>query len=303
MHASTASWSVTTGYGLEIRADRYDAGDVSQPQGLARMSELLAVEGLALFHGAHSRTAVVQAASKLLIARPHPDADPDGITVITDRGAAGDLPNGAGFSCHELTAHTDGSRDPNPPPLMMAVCAQPAATGGASRFADGLAVLSELATTCPQAMAAFALPRSVLFGGTDGYLGTVLTPVRGKTAATTRLQLRLRLDDLVNFSPDVQLWLPALRAAIARHIITVPLAAGQGYVLDNHRWLHAREQFTGMRALYRIIGDPLPGLTLHPGIPPTLDFLGLAGGGSHTSGDMLPVIRRRISGTPGSGPS
>ena len=284
----SASWSVATTDGPAVRADRYDAGDVSRPQGLARMSELLAIEGLALFHGACSRTAVLQAASMLLIARPHPDADPDRITVITDRGAVGELPNGAGFSCRELSAHTDGSRDPSPPALMMAVSAQPATRGGASRFADGLAILSELATTWPQAMAAFAQPRSVLFGGTDGYLGAVLTPIQGTTSATARLRLRLRLDDLVTFAPDVQPWLPALRAAVTRHTITVPLAAGQGCILDNHRWLHAREEFTGTRTLYRLLGDPLPGLGLHPGIPTTLDFQFLARGRSHALGTCCP---------------
>lgn len=269
---AAASPAVTT-HGPAVHADRYDAGDVSRPQGLARMSELLVAEGLALFHGAHSRTAVLQAASAVLTVRPHPDADRDGITVITDLAAAGELPNGAGFSRRELTAHTDGSRDPNPPALMMAVCAQPAAAGGASRFTDGLAIVGELATTWPQALAAFARPRSVLFGGADGYLGTVLTPVPGTTAATARLQLRLRLDDLVIFAPDLLPWLPALRAALARHTIAVPLAAAQGYILDNHRWLHAREQFTGTRTLYRVLGDPLPGPGLHPGIPTALDSL------------------------------
>lgn len=288
MSASTAAWSAATTHGPAVRADRYDAGDVSRPRGLARMSELLATEGLAVFHGARSRTAVQQAASTILTARPHPDADPDGITVITDLGAAGDLPNSAGFSHRELTAHTDGSRDPNPPALMMAVCAQPAAVGGASRVADGLAVLGELVTTWPQAMAAFARPRSVLFGGAVGYLGAVLTPVRGATAATARLQLRLRLDDLVTFAPDLLPWLPALRAAIARHTLTVRLAAGQGYILDNHRWLHAREQFTGTRTLYRVLGEPLPGLALRPGIPTALDSFVLADGGSREPGACCP---------------
>ena len=129
---ATSSSAVTT-HGLAI-AGRYDAGDVNRPQGLARMSELLAAGGLALFHGADSRTAVLQAASAVLTIRPHPDADPDGITMITDLGAAGDLPGAAGFSRRELSAHTDGSRVPHPPVLLMAVCAQPAAAGGASRF-------------------------------------------------------------------------------------------------------------------------------------------------------------------------
>jgi alpha-ketoglutarate-dependent taurine dioxygenase len=266
MIESATSSPVVTTHGLAIAA-RYDAGDISRPQGPARMSELLTAEGLALFHGAGSRTAVLQAASAIMALRPHPDADPDGITVITDRGAAGDLPGAAGFSRRELAAHTDGSRVPRPPALLMAVCAQPADTGGGSRFTDGLAVFGELATNCPQALTAFIRPRSVLFGGADGHHGSVLTPVSGTPTATARLHLRLRLDDLATFAPDLQPWLPVLQATIARHTITVPLARCDGYILDNHRWLHAREQFTGTRILYRMLGDPLPSLGLYPGVP------------------------------------
>jgi alpha-ketoglutarate-dependent taurine dioxygenase len=231
------------------------------------VSELLAAGGLALFHGADTRTAILQAASAFLALRPHPDADQDGITVITDLGTAGDLPGAAGFSRRELAAHTDGSRVPHPPALLMAVCAQPADAGGDSRFTDGLAVCGELAASWPKALTAFTRPQSVLFGGADGYLGSVLSPLSGSPSATARLHLRLRLDDLAAFAPDLQPWLPVLQAAITRHTITVQLAHGDGYILDNHRWLHAREQFTGTRILYRVLGDPLPGLGLYPGIP------------------------------------
>ena len=279
MTTSATSSSAVTTHGPAI-AGRYDAGDVSRPQGLARMSELLAAEGLALFHGADSRTAVLQTASAVVTVRPHPDADPDGITVITDRGAAGDLRGAAGFSRRGLAAHTDGSRVPHPPALLIAVCALSAAAGGASRFIDGLAVFGELAANWPQALTAFTRPRSVLFGEADGYLGSVLTLVPGTPAATARLQFRLRLDDLVTFAPDLQPWLPALQATITRHTITVPLADGDGYILDNHRWLHAREQFTGTRTLYRVLGDPLPSLGLYPGIPAALDPVVLADGDS-----------------------
>ena len=202
MSTFAAASSAATNHGCADRVGRYNAGDLRRPQGLARVSELLAAEGLALFRGVHTRTAV-----------------------------------------------TDGSRAPEPPGLLMAVCLQPAAVGGASTFTDGLAVVGELASS----------------------------------AATIRLQLRLRLDDLVTFAPDLQPWLPTLEAAIARHAISVPLVAGQGYILDNHRWLHAREEFTGTRTLYRVLGDPLPSLGLHPGIPAALEPLVLAGDGSVTS--------------------
>jgi Taurine catabolism dioxygenase TauD, TfdA family len=171
MSTFAAASSAAAKHGCADHVGRYDAGDLRRPRGLARMSELLAAEGLALFHGRHNRTAVLQAASAILAVRRHPDADPDGVTVITDLGATGDLPGAAGFSRRELTAHTDGSRTPDPPGLLMAVCLQPAAVGGASTLTDGLAIVGELTTNWPEALATFARPRSVLFGGADGYLG------------------------------------------------------------------------------------------------------------------------------------
>lgn len=246
---------------------RYEAGDLRDPQTLSRVRRLLAVEGLALFGGAHSRAEVLAVAQTLMTVLPHPDADPDGVTAITDLGAAGEHPGAAGFSHRELDAHTDRSGVCSPPALLLAACARPADAGGASKLTDGLAVYEQLAASSPQAVAAFARPRSVLFGGADGHLGEVFTPVPATATAPPRLRLRLRLDDLVAFAPDLHAHLPLLRAAIARNTITVRLGAGEGYVLDNHRWLHAREEFTGIRTLYRVLGDPLLRLGMHPGMP------------------------------------
>jgi hypothetical protein len=47
------------------------------------------------------------------------------------------------------------------------------------------------------------------------------------------------------------------------------LNAGQGYILDNHRWLHGRRAFTGQRVMYRVNGNPLPHLGITPGFLPT----------------------------------
>jgi hypothetical protein len=151
--------------------------------------------------------------------------------------------------------------------LLLTACASTAATGGACRLTDGLAVHDDLATTCPEALAAFRRPRTTLFGGAGGYLGSVFTNVPSADGAPARRMIRLRLDDLVVFSPEIARWVPALQAAIDRHSHCVELAVGQGYLVDNHRWLHGRDAYDGPRVLYRLHGDPLPGLGLHPGIP------------------------------------
>jgi alpha-ketoglutarate-dependent taurine dioxygenase len=249
--------------GAPWTAAHYAAGNLHDPQALPRVRQLLSRDGLALFRSVGSRAEVLALARALMTVFPHPDADPDGITLITDLGAVGKQPGAAGFSHRELSAHTDRSGACSPPALLLAVCGRPAQEGGASKLTDGLAVYQQLAAASPPAAAAFTQPRSVLFGGASGYLGEVFTP----GPAPPRLQLRLRLDDLVAFAPDLQPHLPLLHAIIDRNTLTVPLAAGEGYVLDNHRWLHARETFTGTRTLYRMLGNPLPGAGIHPGIP------------------------------------
>ena len=75
----------------------------------------------------------------------------------------------------------------------------------------------------------------------------------------------------MSFSPDVAEWIPQLTAAINRHSFTMTLQPGQGVLLDNHRWLHARDTFEGPRQLYRLLGNPLPSLAMYPGIPVEAD--------------------------------
>jgi hypothetical protein len=55
------------------------------------------------------------------------------------------------------------------------------------------------------------------------------------------------------------------------------LDAGQGYILDNYRWLHGRRAFSGQRVMDRIHGNPLATLGMSPGFRPSPI---LASGGS-----------------------
>lgn len=146
---------------------------------------------------------------------------------------------------------------------MTTSCLRPGTTGGECILADGQAIYNELAESQPDALRAFHTPHSVRFGGAAGHLGAIFTDVD-----TNRVILRLRLDDLAQFSPAVNYWLPALRAAIYRHALTVMLKPGDGYILDNHRWLHGRQPFSGPRVLCRILGNPLPHLMIATGVRP-----------------------------------
>jgi hypothetical protein len=249
-----------------VRPDPIDA-DLNPTSLRERLLEHLRADGVAVFGGIRGPEHLLKLAAGLMAVVAHPDSDPTGLTTITDLGPAGRQPNAAGFSRRALPPHTDRSCLTHPPALLLTACASTADTGGACRLTDGLAVHDDLATTCPEALAAFRRPRTTLFGGAAGYLGSVFTNVPPTDGAPARRMIRLRLDDLVRFSPEIARWVPALQSAIDRHSRCVELAVGQGYLVDNHRWLHGRDAYDGPRVLYRLHGDPLPGLGLHPGIP------------------------------------
>ncbi|WP_328688536.1 TauD/TfdA family dioxygenase [Streptomyces caniferus] len=146
---------------------------------------------------------------------------------------------------------------------MLLVCLRPASRGGDVLLADGRDVYDRLVGSCPEAAVTSAQPRTAYFGAGAGRTTQVLT-----AHADGRISIRLRQDGLARWSPIAQPYLPRLRGAIADSQRRISLRAGQGYLFDNHRWLHARTPFSGDRQLLRALGEPhfaLPeGFAPHP---------------------------------------
>ena len=186
--------------------------------------------------------ALTRALGARVVAHPHSGAD--GVTAIEDRGAC--VAPLAGFTRAALAPHTDRSGVAEPPDLLLTVCATAASSGGDLLLVDGRAVFLDLAKHASDALVALCAPRSALFGGADGHLGSVFAP-HADTAA-----VRLRLDSPIRFSPAVAPHLPVLRAAVDRHTVAVPAQPGTGYVLDNRRWMHGRRSYTGARCMLRV---------------------------------------------------
>ncbi|KAJ0269024.1 hypothetical protein Brms1b_011943 [Colletotrichum noveboracense] len=65
--------------------------------------------------------------------------------------------------------------------------------------------------------------------------------------------IRLRFDDGIQLSATLIENFANLRSIIYQHAYAVGLKPGQGYVADNHRYLHGRTSFTGPRELLRIL--------------------------------------------------
>jgi len=178
-------------------------------------------QGLVTFSGITERAGLIDIARQLMAIRPHRDADPDGVTVITKTQ---DESSGfTGFTDAELIPHTDGSAVPSPPGLLLLVCRQAADEGGSTRVADGARAIRALADQHPASLGPLSAPQAAFFGATGAYLGAPLEP-----AGPGRMRIRLRLDDLAWFSTQAAGAIPLLRTAIAAHTQTFPLREGEG---------------------------------------------------------------------------
>ncbi|WP_338483878.1 TauD/TfdA family dioxygenase [Streptomyces sp. SCSIO 75703] len=222
--------------------------------------ELLRTRGIATVDGLNTRAAVLAFARQVMTLVPHPDSDSDRLTTIRDRGAASRRPGLAGLGTGELLAHTERSSLPRPPRLMLLVCQQPAASGGDVLLTDGRALHALLLEHAPRALEMLALPGTAYYGDGGGHPSQIFTRHRGK-----RVSIRLRQDALAAFSPLLTPHLPHLRTAIEALQQRITLDVGQGYLIDNSRWLHARTGFYGDRVCLRALGDPRT--PIPPGFP------------------------------------
>ncbi|MFJ6437803.1 TauD/TfdA family dioxygenase [Streptomyces sp. NPDC091416] len=142
----------------------------------------------------------------------------------------------------------------------MLVCLRKADAGGEVLLTDGQAVHEHLSRTAPEALEYMSRPGTAFYGGGGGHASQIFTPL------ASRALLRFRRDQLAQFSPLIQRFLPHLHEAIAAHQRTFLLEPGQGYIVDNHRYLHARAAFDGPRECVRALGEPrfpmLPGFSV-----------------------------------------
>ncbi|MEU1355317.1 TauD/TfdA family dioxygenase [Streptomyces cinnamoneus] len=226
--------------------------DIQSPRAEEVVQEHLRDAGMITLSGFTSRSVLRDFAARIMDITPHRDSAPDGLTTIRDTRRHTHLAGYGGFGNGELAPHTERSGVPEPPRLMLLVCGTPAYAGGDCLLTDGRAVYTDIAARRREAIIALSRPRTAFFGGGDGHPTQVFTQHPDE-----RVSIRLRQDGLARFSPTVQIYLPYLRTALTTYQIRLPLGAGQGYLIDNQRWLHAREAFTGSRLCWRALGEPL----------------------------------------------
>lgn len=240
--------------------------DLTASGALARVAARVSAAGLVTVSGLTTRAAVLDFAAQVMTVTPHRDSGADGLTAIFNTGRHEKIPGARGLTSSELALHTEGSQQTHPPRLMLLVCTHPATRGGQVRLVDGRAVFADL-EQYPDAVAALSSPRACFFGGSGGLFAPVFARQPGG-----RVSVRLRQDELARWNPLAQIHLHLLRKTMDKHEQVLTLRAGQGYLLDNERFLHARTAFEGSRRCYRALGDPR--WAASPGFTPKSLLLG-----------------------------
>ncbi|WP_185019851.1 TauD/TfdA family dioxygenase [Pseudomonas brassicacearum] len=211
--------------------------------------------GIVLFKRVKSSNDFLSRFSTLGEIYRHNDYLPSGLTHITYGYENKDKEpvnaantNKLGFTQGALIPHTDRSGLPVPPRLLAFWVEQQSGVGGSSLFSDGHRIFEKLSAYSPNVIEILTRPKSVVFKSETGFFeGSILYVEEGK------LSIRFRFDRMVYLSPDVASVIQLFLDTIKSEMITVRLAENEGYLIDNHRWLHGRTHYSGARSAYRLL--------------------------------------------------
>lgn len=174
--------------------------------------------------------------------RHHRDSDDRGWTNITPRSSQRKA-GYAGFSREPLALHTDCSSWTTPPRLLATLCVCAPHLGGEALLADMHQVLRLLDPNDRE-----LLRTTPIRFGSERFIAFVVSGGAGELA------IRYRDDALVDPTSLGSAW-DRLRDAIDSCTQVVPMSPGDGYIIDNYRWLHGRRGFDGNRSVLRLLGD------------------------------------------------
>lgn len=196
---------------------------------LDRIRHSVDSEGLALIEGLTPQTilSLSRAFGPLLV---QDDTDQDGLKTVEFEAAM------AGSAIH-----TDRSNMVAPPPLVLIGCFEQATNGGETLFCDGKALAQRLQQNNLEAWRALSMPQSACFGRPGYQHNSAIFSVESSVV------MRFRTDPWGFYNAQVWKHLPTLLDLIHAHTTSVRLEAGQGYLVNNLRWLHGARLGQGGR--------------------------------------------------------
>jgi alpha-ketoglutarate-dependent taurine dioxygenase len=221
--------------------------------------ERLSVDGIITLEGIDDEAEALRVARRFGTIRVHRDSASNGVTHLVASEQQLEAPGLRGFSQDGLCVHTDRTVAESPPTCLFFWCEVPAEQGGETLLVDGRDVYEKTSLYHPEVFDAVTRPRSAVFASDEAfYCGAIYERVTPE-----RVSVRFRYDELFFMAPPLAQAIPVFRGFIDASTVSFKLGHGQGYILQNTRWLHGRRAFRGSRRCGRLHVDP-PARDLSP---------------------------------------
>lgn len=205
--------------------------------------------GIALIDGLHAVENLATLAQEIGVPILHRDSNQiAGIITLQPKDTV-QRETFKGYTRKEQYLHTDGTMVENPADVVVLMCQKEAPRGGESIFVDGKALYKKLAKDTPQLLPALFESAAATFGEAADRI--LQKPIFTKTDPKL-ISISFRYDRLVKFSPTIQKEFQRLLDTMNDLTISIKLRPTEGYVINNHRFIHGRKAFLGDRMIHRV---------------------------------------------------
>ncbi|MCK8494901.1 MULTISPECIES: TauD/TfdA family dioxygenase [Spirosoma] len=207
--------------------------------------------GIITFNGIFEIDCFLDLCSKIGPLFNHPDADVNGLTQITHKVDGIDRPGVPGLTDKNLVPHTDRATVADPPFYTSLLCIKTAAHGGDTILADGKEIYDVMKNRFPSELSLLEQPDGAIFGrGSHQYSSAIFN-----SQGSASKYIRFRYDDIAYFSAEIIQALSVFLTLVYQCQHVFKLDNGQGYIVQNGRWLHGRHSFEGDRLMNRALID------------------------------------------------
>ena len=207
--------------------------------------------GIITFDGVFEVDCFLELCEKIGPIFNHPDADSNGLTQITSKVDGIDRPGVPGLTEKKLVPHTDRATVPDPPFYTSLLCIKAALYGGDSILIDGQEIYTTMKSHFPMELSLLEKPDVAIFGRGNNQCSTAIF----NSINSVNKYVRFRYDDIAYFSAEIIQALNVFLTLVHERQHLFRLESGQGYIVQNGRWLHGRTSFEGQRLMNRALID------------------------------------------------
>jgi hypothetical protein len=239
-------------YVLTINQEPKLAHSIYSPQdfynNLSDIRKQFKENGIIFLREISSNSAAIDIANLLGLIVENLDADNYGITEISNTKRGHNKKNSAAYTSQELHLHTDRSPIAKPPTFVMNWICVKDCVGGESTLADGNKIFEYINTEHPEYVDALTNTDVACFSdGIDTFIGSIFT-----FNEQNNLETRFRYDKCSFFKLESSKEIKFFKDSANKLAYVIDFDVGEGYILNNKRWLHGRKSFKGYRMIRRI---------------------------------------------------